>query len=92
MTFLKIGIRYCGGCNSSYDRKKLVLSLIEELDSSFNIEIAREIEIYELIILVCGCANCCVSHEKYNSKKGKIFINNAKDYEILINHIKRTNL
>ena len=92
MKFLKIGIRYCGGCNSSYDRKKLVSSLIEELDSSFNIEIAKEIEIYELIILVCGCANCCVSHEKYNSKKGKIFINNVRNYERLLEDIKRANL
>jgi hypothetical protein len=86
--FLKIGIRYCGGCNAIYDRKELVLKLIEELEMSNDLEIAVEAKIYDFIILVCGCSNRCVGHENYISKQDKIFISDVKDYSKLLKVIK----
>ena len=85
---MNIGIRYCGGCNASYDRKELALKLIKELDSYYNFEIAKENTIYDLIVLICGCLNCCVSHEKYISRQSKIFISNENDYDRLLKDIK----
>ena len=85
---MKIGIRYCGGCNASYDRKELAERLIKELDNYHDFEIAKENRIYNLIVLICGCLNCCVSHEKYVSKQGKVFISNVNDYDRLLKNIK----
>jgi len=85
---LNIGLRYCGGCNASYDRKELALKLIKDLGNFHDIEIAQEKTIYDLIILICGCLNCCVSHEKYLSGLGKLFISNVNDYDKLLKNIK----
>lgn len=80
----KIGIRYCGGCNASYDRKEFVEKLIKELEGIYKFEIAKEYEVYDYLILVCGCLNCCVSHEKYISKYEKIYIKDIDDYNRLM--------
>lgn len=85
---MEIGIRYCGGCNASYDRKAFITNLIEDLDGTHNFEIAKESKEYDYLILVCGCLNCCVSHEKYISKYSKIFVKNIKDYDKLLYDIK----
>ncbi|RII33993.1 hypothetical protein D2A34_12465 [Clostridium chromiireducens] len=82
-----IGIRYCGGCNASYDRKDFVTKLIKNLDSIHNFEIAKENKEYDYLILVCGCFNCCVSHEKYISNN-KIFIKSINDYTKLLSNLK----
>ena len=86
---MEIGIRYCGGCNASYDRKTFITNLINDLDKTHNFEIAKENKEYDYLILVCGCPNCCVSHEKYISKYNKIFIKNIGDYDKLVYDLKK---
>lgn len=90
MSFLRIGIKYCGGCNSSYDRKKLASRLIEALEDGCDFELVSESTIYDLIVIICGCANCCASYEKYVSILGKVFISNEKDYDRFLLEINNT--
>lgn len=84
---MEIGIRYCGGCNPSYDRKEFATNLINDIDNTHNFEIAKESKEYDYLILVCGCLNCCVGHEKYISNN-KILIKSIKDYDKLISNLK----
>jgi hypothetical protein len=56
---LRIGVKYCGGCNPLYDRVALVKRMERALD--------REAEFVsfqggnlDLILLVCGCETACV--------------------------------
>lgn len=86
---MEIGIRYCGGCNSSYDRKEFVTNLIKDLGDNYNFETAKDNKVYHHLILMCGCLNCCLSHEKYTSKYGKIFIKDIRDYNKLLYDIKK---
>ena len=86
---MEIGIRYCGGCNAGYDRKTFITNLINNLGKTHNFEIAKENKEYDYLILVCGCPNCCVSHEKYISKYSKIFIKNIGDYDKLAYDLKK---
>ena len=59
---LKIGVRYCGGCNPRYDR----VSFVKQLERTFP-EIlflpAQRGESYTAVLLVCGCLSQCVSKE-----------------------------
>ena len=59
---LKIGVRYCGGCNPRYDR----VSFVKQLERTFP-EIlflpAQRGESYTAVLLVCGCLSQCVSRE-----------------------------
>ena len=59
---MKIGIKYCGGCNSRYDRTKEVHAFIKRFPNHTYIYNAEE-EICDICLLVCGCMTGCASSE-----------------------------
>lgn len=72
--FKKIGIKYCGGCNPLFDRKKYVQEL--ERENGVPLEIAVEELEYDLIYVVCGCPVCCAD---ISGLKAKEFIFTAEN-------------
>lgn len=85
MIYLNVGIKYCGGCNPRYDRKEFLQTLQKEFDYDF--EIAQSDKIYDVLIVLCGCTNCCADYKKIKYRYEKIIIksdeNNNKVKEIL---------
>lgn len=60
---LKIGIKYCGGCNPGYDRVAVVARLKAQLT---HIDfIPHHGEDAEAILIVAGCATACVDREPF---------------------------
>ena len=60
---MKIGIKYCGGCNSRYDRTKEVEKLKKQFpqhEFTYQVDTA----ICDICLLVCGCMTACVSQER----------------------------
>lgn len=55
----EIGVRYCGGCNSHYDRVALVSRLAEQLPE-YRFTVAQPAKRYAAALLVCGCPSRCV--------------------------------
>ncbi len=55
---LKIGIKYCGGCNPEYDRVALVKYIEERLQKKA-IFLSPESEELDLILAVQGCGTAC---------------------------------
>ncbi|KAJ52010.1 4-hydroxybutyrate CoA-transferase [Clostridium tetanomorphum] len=76
---MKVGIKYCGGCNPKYDRTNIVTKLTKQYDNLI-INLAKEDEIYDFIIVLCGCTSCCAKDENLKSKYGKIFVSSENDY------------
>lgn len=54
-----IGVKYCGGCNPSYDRKAEVERLAAKLDMD-KLEPVQDGIKYDRIWLVCGCQRACI--------------------------------
>jgi len=81
---MRIGIKYCGGCNPKYDRINFVKKLIDEYKSIL-FETARDNEYYNLVIIICGCTSACVNHDKLIGLK-KIIVTDEND----INKVKTT--
>lgn len=75
---MDIGIKYCGGCNPKYDRKKFVHRL--EKNSNFNFEIADFNKVYDVVIVLCGCNSACVNHKELKFKLEKILVRSQEDY------------
>lgn len=75
---MKIGIKYCGGCRTEYDRKEIVYKLISEHEISC-FEEAKENIAYDVLLVVNGCKTACSDHHKYNCKR-RILINSKQDY------------
>lgn len=59
---LKIGVRYCGGCNPSYDRVAALEGLLRTLNGKAQAADYRE-EGIQALIFVCGCPTACPSRE-----------------------------
>lgn len=57
---VKIGIRYCGGCNPRYDRVRAVRTLEAAFpDVLFFSQGADRLP--DLLIMVCGCSSRCAA-------------------------------
>jgi hypothetical protein len=66
---MKIGVRFCGGCNPRFDRG-LALEKIRESKPNDEFLHAQEGEAYDLLLVIGGCTNCCASFDHFQSHAG----------------------
>lgn len=59
---MKIGIKFCGGCNPRYDRN-LFLAQFIEMHPDHEIEHAKENVCYDYLLIIAGCTSCCASYD-----------------------------
>lgn len=79
---MKIGIKYCGGCNPKYNRKKLLNKIEEALSKEHDFVIADINQHYELLLVICGCTSACADYSKILADK-VIILRSDKEYEKL---------
>lgn len=73
---MKVGIKYCGGCNSRFDRVALV-DKIKSHYKQFDYNYAREDEEYDFILAINGCHVACAGLKDLKAKQGFIIIRDA---------------
>lgn len=82
LDIMNICVKYCGGCNPRYDRKKIIdyikkdfpnINIISQLDSAT----------CDFVIMISGCSRSCINHIDIEGKYGKFVIADLKDYETL---------
>ena len=76
---MKIGVKYCGGCNPHYERGELVRRLSEAV--GLPITPAREAEEWDVLLVLGGCTNCCADHSEHTAKYGKVCVKSADEYD-----------
>ena len=59
---MMIGIKYCGGCNSTYKRES-VEDEIREIFGEENVVYASRCEDVDILVVICGCKTACASRE-----------------------------
>lgn len=70
---MKVGFKYCGGCNPIYNRKDFLKKLIDK-HGDVHFTIAEENIFYDIVLIINGCLRACTSHEKLNGRI-KLFAN-----------------
>ena len=71
---MRIGVKYCGGCNSVYNRGRQVQLLKERFpEHTFEAGAAAEGKEYDIWLVVCGCLRACASTEGLRAVK-RIFV------------------
>jgi hypothetical protein len=55
---MRVGLKYCGGCNPEYDRVALVQHIEESLQGRVKF-VSPESEGIELLLAVEGCSTAC---------------------------------
>ena len=85
---MKVGIKYCGGCNSRFERTTIAEKIKADY-KDFEFSYAKEDEEYDFIIVINGCHIACAGLHDLNSKKGFIIIrdNDYKNIKIRIDEI-----
>lgn len=81
---MKIGIKYCGGCNPRYDRGSLMSDLRATFGERHLFEVAREEGVYEALIVLGGCTSCCAKHDHLSITGETFFVKGPSDYEALV--------
>jgi len=64
---LKIGIKYCGGCNPYYDRVALVKRIEHCLQGKVEFVSAANDDV-DLVLAVEGCNTACADLSPFNGK------------------------
>ena len=86
---MRIGIKYCGGCNPRYDRVAAVKEL-QRQHPEWTVELAGEGG-QEYILVVCGCTAACVGHAQLNAARRKFVINSREQFDAACEAIKKEN-
>lgn len=81
---MNYGVKFCGGCNPRYDRGKLLRRLRERFKDVITFENADESQLYDGLIVLCGCTNCCAAYKSIQSKTDPILIWEDKQYDNIV--------
>ncbi|MDD2215509.1 MAG: hypothetical protein PHR60_03155 [Eubacteriales bacterium] len=65
---MNCGVKFCGGCNPRYQRGDAFKYIKEHFKDQIQFEYAKEGVIYDLLLIIGGCTNCCASYNQYQVK------------------------
>ena len=74
---LRVGIKYCGGCNPEYDRVALVEQIKEKLEGKVTF-VAPESDGVDIILAVHGCRTACADLSGFRGIKTWIVTGNEE--------------
>ena len=71
---VRVGLKYCGGCNERYDRMGTYRGIVSQCSehTQFVAAAGREQEEFDLVMVLCGCQAQCPNTSKLKSKHGFI--------------------
>ena len=82
---IKVGIKYCGGCNPYYDRVALAKRIADRLAGKVKM-VALDHDQIDLVLAVEGCNTACADLSQFDDKKIHL-ITNPEDAEKFIQEI-----
>jgi len=85
---LKIGVKYCGGCNPLYDRVAAVKELEQKLQGKA-VFVAAGTEEVDLILAVEGCSTACADLSPFQGISIQMILT-AEDVRKALEHIIET--
>ena len=85
--FINIAVKFCGGCNPRYDRKKIYDNFLTMLSKHHNFTGVDQNKIYDILIVLRGCTGC---NDEYLEVKAthRYFIHDEKEASDIILRIK----
>ena len=84
---MRVGLKYCGGCNPEYDRVALVRHIEESLQGLIEF-VSPESEGVELVLAVEGCSTACADLSAFQGMEIWI-IYNTEGTERFIKEIRK---
>jgi len=85
---LKIGLKYCGGCNPNYDRGSMAEKIRRELNDLANFVTIID-DTVDRVLSIQGCDVSCADLRPFKDYNVQI-INSIDDAEAFIEEIRKT--
>jgi hypothetical protein len=85
---MKCGVRFCGGCNPRFDRGEAYEKIRTQLKDEIEFDYAEDGMLYDVILVIGGCTNCCASYDQYRTKRGVVKVYEPDDIEKTIQILK----
>lgn len=85
---MRIGIKYCGGCNPRYDRTNIAQRLREDLPESEILSAAPGLNM-DYVVVVCGCKSACALVDGLAGRYGRTILTEPDAYDGLLNTLKQ---
>lgn len=86
---MKVGVKYCGGCNPRYERKKLVDRIRQKIGNDFELVLVNEDNVYDFVLIICGCNSCCGNFSHIKTVQGILCLKSEQDYYKAIDTLKK---
>lgn len=84
MTKKRIGIKYCGGCNPTYERVQMIQKVQSLMEDRFFF-LPHDQQDLDLLLLMNGCPRACADENSNRSEIPYCSILGENDFETLIN-------
>jgi hypothetical protein len=81
------GVKFCGGCNPRFERRKVLEQLKEHFEGRIEFAYAQEGIVYDILLIFGGCTNCCASFSQYTTKRGNIKLWDVSHVERVIEEL-----
>lgn len=81
---IKVGVKYCGGCNPRHDRGSFAAKLYNQFKGIIEFENVREDSNYDALLIISGCTSNCADYDCYNVGKGVIFVTEATNFDSIV--------
>lgn len=85
---MQIAIKYCGGCNCTYQRGTAVKKL-KALFTEHNYVVGDENWVYDIWLVVCGCEKKCVEAQKLVASVRTFIVCSEADFQELFRVLKQ---
>lgn len=85
---MKCGVRFCGGCNPRFDRGEAYEKIRTQLKDEIEFDYAKEDHLYDVILVIGGCTNCCASYDHYRNRRGVVKVYDSEDVDKTIQILK----
>lgn len=76
---MKIGLKYCGGCNPKYNRS-FIPKRVKEMFPWIQVEAAEKGISYDWVFVICGCRAECIDVKGFKGSKGVFIIYSIEQY------------
>lgn len=78
---MKIGVKYCGGCNPHFDRTTVVKQLMKNYNN-YIFEYAQIGIEYDILLIVNGCSRSCANYDLLRGSKIITIDSNIENMEL----------
>ncbi len=84
---VKVGVRFCGGCNPRFERGEAYKEIKSRLEN-VDFQLAEEGAYYDTILVIGGCSACCASYEQFDYKYEEVKMWDSSHIEEVVEKLK----